>query len=53
MPSKGVLARTPERTFARAPRPDFYDDEENIDYEESDGREWYLYRYLGRRRLIG
>ena len=36
MPSKGVLARTSERTSARAPRPGFYDDEDNTDYEEGD-----------------
>ena len=33
--SKGTSARTPARTSARAPRPDFYDDED-IDYEVDD-----------------
>ena len=35
-PLKGVSARTPARTSARAPRPDLHDDEDNIDYEDED-----------------
>ena len=31
MPTKGVLARIPERTSARAPRPGFYNDEGDDD----------------------